>query len=127
MTAKNQMFKIRTLVFATVAAALLGNVAHAHPELQSTEPAAGASTAFPKQIRITFNEAVIPQFSGLELKDQTGKVIATGKSETDPANKKILVVPVKDELTPGDYKVEWHAVSADTHRIKGSYSFSVKR
>jgi methionine-rich copper-binding protein CopC len=120
------MSKIRTLAFASVAV-LLGSVANAHPQLQSAEPAAGASTASPKQIRITFNEAVIPQFSGVELKDQTGKVFATGKSEIDPANKKILVVPVKEELAPGDYKVDWHAVSDDTHRVKGSYSFSVAR
>jgi methionine-rich copper-binding protein CopC len=30
-------------------------------------------------------------------------------------------------LPPGDYKVEWHAVSDDTHRAKGNYSFSVVR
>ena len=121
------MSKIRTFAFALVAAILFGGVAYAHPQLQSTEPAAGASTAPPKQIRIMFNEAVIPQFSGVELKDQTGKAIATGKSETDPANKKVLVVPVKEELVPGDYQVDWHAVSEDTHRVRGSYSFSVKR
>ncbi|MDU1671067.1 MAG: copper resistance protein CopC [Bradyrhizobium sp.] len=39
----------------------------------------------------------------------------------------MLVVPVKQELSPGEYKVEWHAVSDDTHRVKGSYSFSVRR
>jgi len=121
------MFKIRTFASAFMAAVLLGSVADAHPQLQSAEPAAGASTSSPKQIRITFNEEVIPQFSGVELSDQAGKMIATGKSATDPANKKILLVPLKQELAPGDYKVEWHAVSADTHRVKGSYSFSVKR
>jgi methionine-rich copper-binding protein CopC len=121
------MFKIRTFASALVAAVLLGSVADAHPQLQSTEPAAGASTSSPKQIRITFNEEVIPQFSGVELSDQAGKMIATGKSATDPVNKKILIVPLKQELAPGDYKVEWHAVSADAHRVKGSYSFSVKR
>jgi methionine-rich copper-binding protein CopC len=36
-----------------------------------------------------------------------------------------LVVPVNEALPAGDYKVEWHAVSDDTHRVKGSYSFSV--
>jgi methionine-rich copper-binding protein CopC len=54
-------------------------------------------------------------------------VVATGKATTDPTNKKLLVVPVKEELAPGNYKVEWHAVSDDTHRVKGSYSFSVAR
>jgi methionine-rich copper-binding protein CopC len=54
-------------------------------------------------------------------------VIATGKPATDPANKKQLLVPVQEQLPPGDYKVEWHAVSDDTHRVKGNYSFSVVR
>ena len=119
------MSKVHIHAFALVAVILWGNVAYAHPQLQLAEPAVGVATASPKQIRITFNEPVIPQFSGVELRDQAGKLIATGKSETDPSNKKILVVPVKEQLAPGDYKVEWHAVSDDTHRVKGSYSFSV--
>jgi methionine-rich copper-binding protein CopC len=119
------MLKIYRLALALLAAILFSTVAQAHPQLQSADPAAGVATASPKQIRITFSETVIPQFSGVELRDQTGKLIATGKSETDPSNKKILIVPVKEQLAPGDYKVEWHAVSEDTHRVKGSYSFSV--
>jgi methionine-rich copper-binding protein CopC len=59
--------------FALIAAILYGGVASAHPELQSAQPAAGSATTSPKQITITFNEAVIPQFSGVELKDQGGK------------------------------------------------------
>jgi copper resistance protein C len=111
---------------AVVAASLFGGAAYAHPLLQSAEPAVGAAvTTSPKQIRITFNENVIPQISGVEVKDQTGKTIATGKAATDPANKKLLVVPVTEQLPPGDYKVEWHAVSDDTHRVKGNFSFSV--
>jgi methionine-rich copper-binding protein CopC len=111
--------------FAFILAILHAGVASAHPELQSARPAAGAATPSPSQISITFNEAVIPQFSGIELRDQAGRLIATGKAATDPANKKLLVVPVKEPLAPGDYKVEWHAVSDDTHRVKGNYSFSV--
>src|SRR3981189_1313695 len=111
-----------------IAVSLFGSAAYAHPELQSAEPAAGAAmTTSPKQIRITFNESVIAQFCGGEVKDQTGKVISTGKAATDPANKKLLVVPLKEQLPPGDYKVEWHAVSDDTHRAKGDYSFHAPR
>lgn len=121
MSKKTSMAAITMIV-----ASLFIGAANAHPELQSAEPAAGAAMATsPTQIRITFNENVIPKFSGVEVKDQTGKMIATGKAATDPANKKQLVVPLQEQLTPGDYKVEWHAVSDDTHRVKGSYSFSV--
>jgi methionine-rich copper-binding protein CopC len=110
---------------AMIAASLCSSAAFAHPELQSAEPAAGAATTSPKQIKITFNENVMVQFSDVELKDQSGKTIPTGKATVDPANKKQLVVPVNETLSPGDYKVEWHAVSDDTHRVKGGYSFSV--
>lgn len=120
------MFKKTSIVAVTlIAASLTAGVAYAHPELQSAEPAAGKASPAPKQIRILFNESVIPQFSGIELKDQSGKAIATGKTTTDPTNKKLMIVPLKDQLAPGDYKVEWHAVSDDTHKVKGSYSFGV--
>ncbi|KZD21199.1 copper homeostasis periplasmic binding protein CopC [Tardiphaga robiniae] len=122
------MFNKTSIAAVTLIAATLGaGVAYAHPEFQSAEPAAGKSSAPPKQIRILFNESVIPQFSGIELKDQDGKAIATGKATTDPTNKKLMIVPLKDQLTPGDYRVEWHAVSDDTHKVKGSYTFGVAR
>jgi methionine-rich copper-binding protein CopC len=120
------MWKRTLMVVVTmIAANLCVYAAHAHPELQSAEPAAGRATPSPKQIRIMFNENVIPQFSGVEVKDQAGKLIATGKATTDSTSKKLLVVPVREVLPPGEYKVEWHAVSDDTHRVKGNYSFSV--
>ncbi|RYF42298.1 MAG: copper resistance protein CopC [Comamonadaceae bacterium] len=120
------MFKKTSIVAVTLIAAFLtAGVAYAHPELQSAEPAAGKASPAPKQIRILFNESVIPQFSGIELKDQSGKMVATGKATTDPTNKKLMIVPLKDQLSPGDYKVDWHAVSDDTHKVKGSYSFGV--
>jgi methionine-rich copper-binding protein CopC len=113
---------------AVIAASRFGGAAYAHPKFQSADPVPGAAaTASPKQIRITFNENVIPQFSGVEVKDQSGKLIPTGRAATDPANNKLLVVPISEQLPPGDYKVEWHAVSDDTHRVKGNYSFSVAR
>ena len=118
--------KISIVVVTMIAASLCVNAAYAHPELQFAEPAVGRATPSPKQIRIMFNENVIPQFSGVEVKDHAGKLIATGKAIADPTNKKQLVVPGPlKALPPGEYKVEWHAVSNNTHRVKGSYSFSV--
>jgi len=113
---------------ALIVASLSASAAFAHAELQSAQPAAGsAATTSPQQIRLTFSEAVIPQFSGVELRDQTGKLIATGKAAVDPASKNVLVVPIGEQLPPGNYEVEWHAVSEDTHREKGNCSFSVGR
>jgi methionine-rich copper-binding protein CopC len=118
--------KFSAAVITMIAASLLVTNAYAHAERKSAEPAAGAvTTTPPQQIKMTFNENVISQFSGIEVKDQTGRVVATGKATIDPANRKLLVVPVNEPLPPGEYKVEWHAAGEDTHRVKGSFSFSV--
>src|SRR3546814_17908475 len=39
---------------------------------------------------------------------------------------KTLIVTLARPLTAGSYKVDWHAVAADTHRIVGSLTFTVR-
>ena len=78
-----------------------------------------------KEIRLGFSEGVNPKFSGIDLKDQNGEKVAIGPAALDPKNTKELVVEVSEKLSAGSYTVEWHAVSDDTHRIKGQYSFKV--
>jgi hypothetical protein len=42
------------------------------------------------------------------------------------ADGKTLKATPKARLAPGSYRVDWHAVAADTHRIKGSFAFTVR-
>jgi methionine-rich copper-binding protein CopC len=115
------------VVFALFATSIIATSANAHPKLTSATPPADLSTlSSPTEIRLTFSEGVIPKFSGLELKDQSGKTIATGPAATDPKDKKQLVVPLKTPLAVGGYTVNWHVVSEDTHRVRGQYSFRVE-
>jgi methionine-rich copper-binding protein CopC len=97
----------------------------AHPKLTATVPAADAQAQPPQEIRLSFSEALVAKFSGLDLKDQDGRRVDTGVAASDPNDRKQLVVPLKAALAPGRYTVEWHVVSEDTHRVKGSYSFEV--
>jgi len=116
---------MRILAIA-LCASFAASAAHAHPTLTSAMPAAGVSVATsPTELRLSFSEGVIPKFSGLALKDQSGKTIATGPAAADPKDKKQLVVPLKAPLAAGSYTVDWHAVSEDTHRLEGRYSFKV--
>ena len=109
---------------ASVAA--MSTAAFAHPKLMSSTPAENATVAAgPSELRLTFNEKLEPSMSGVEVKDQSGKKIETGKAATDPADAKLLVIPLSAPLGDGTYNVDWHAVAADTHRIKGSYTFTV--
>ena len=106
---------------------LLQGPAFAHATLQSATPAPNGAAAFVKEIRLSFSESVDPKFSGVELKDRAGKTIATGTASIDPKDKKELIVPVSSELPAGAYTVDWHAVSEDTHRVKGTFTFQVVR
>jgi copper resistance protein C len=119
---------IARVVLVVLAVGALADSADAHPKLKSASPAADVSTnSPPKEIRLNFSEGVIAKLSGLELKDEAGKTITTGVPMNDPADRKQLVVPLPASLAAGRYTVTWHAVSEDTHRVKGEYSFEVAR
>ena len=119
---------IAIAVLAILAMGALATSAEAHPKLKSVSPAADVSSKVsPKEIKLNFSEGVIAKLSGLELKDEAGKTIATGVPANDPKDQKQLIVPLPAPLTAGHYTVTWHAVSEDTHRVKGEYSFGVAR
>jgi methionine-rich copper-binding protein CopC len=118
--------KIAAALLALSAAGLAGAPANAHSTLTSSNPQANAQAAgSPKEIRLNFSERVIAKFSGVEIKDESGKPVATGAATVDPKDSKQLVVPLTAPLAAGSYTVLWHAVSQDTHRVTGQYSFKV--
>lgn len=112
-------------LFASLATA---TSAFAHAHLESQLPAADSTVASAKELRLTFSEGVEEKFTKISITSTAG-----GKTEietpptvsTDPADKKILIVTPAAPLAAGQYKVEWHAVSVDTHKSEGSYSFTV--
>ena len=110
---------------ACVSLVLLQVPAFAHADLKTAAPSAGSTVAEVKEIRLGFTEGLNPKFSGIDLKDQNGKKVAIRPAAVDPKNTKELVVFVSEKLSAGSYTVEWYAVSEDTHRIKGQYSFTV--
>ena len=123
------MLRRPSIAFLTLTGSIFGaTAALAHPKLVKSDPAANAvvSTA-PKELRLSFNEELVPKFSSADVKDQKGQKIEIGTAAPDPLDKKQLVVPMSKPLAAGTYKVEWHAVAADTHRVQGTYSFTVKQ
>jgi copper resistance protein C len=114
-------------IVSLVAGSVVATAAYAHPKLVKSDPAADAVvSAAPKELRLSFNEELVPKFSSADVKDQKGQKVEVGTAAADPTDKKQLVVPLTKPLAAGTYKVDWHAVAADTHRVQGSYSFTVK-
>lgn len=115
----------KTLTTVTLLASLLGaSAAFAHAHLKTTTPAADSTVAAPADLRLVFSEGVEATFTNVSL-SKDGTEVAIKGLETPDANKKTLVVTPAAPLTAGTYKVEWQAVSVDTHKSAGNYSFKV--
>lgn len=124
---------MRTLKISLVLASglLLSTLAQAHPKLLSSTPAEGADGAAPGKIELHFSEDLLTQFSGAKLvmTEMPGMahspmpMKAKVSAGSDP--KTMLVTPLTP-LPAGTYKVEWRAVSSDTHPITGNVTFKVK-
>src|SRR5258708_32280211 len=89
---------------AILVSGLISGLAHAHPALEAANPGRGATVSPPKEMRLTFTDSVIPKFSGLTAKDQSGSVIDAGKATTQPTEQHQLARPVPKPLSPGPYE-----------------------
>ena len=115
----------KALTTLAMLTSLLGaSAVFAHAHLKSAEPAANSSVAAPKDLRLTFTEGVEATFTKVSL-SKDGTEIAIKGLETPDADKKVLVVTPAAPLASGNYKVVWNAVSVDTHKSSGKYSFKV--
>ncbi|NWA26439.1 copper homeostasis periplasmic binding protein CopC [Pseudomonas gingeri] len=115
--------KALTAVALIASLASISN-AFAHAHLKSEIPAADSSVTAPKDLRLNFSEGVEAQFTKVNVTDD-GKPVAIKAVETEPNDKKLLIVTPEQPLKPGSYKVEWYAVSVDTHKSEGHYTFKI--
>ena len=123
--------KTTAVAVALTMGLLLSAGVQAHPQLLSSTPAQGADSVAPKTIELHFSENLTTQFSGAKLimTDMPGMpnspmgVKASVAAGSDP---KTMIITPAAPLTTGTYKVEWRAVSSDTHPITGGLSFNVK-
>jgi copper resistance protein C len=120
---------IRAFIVATLIAWLPGfmpGVALAHSHLKKSVPEAGATIAAgASEVRLQFNEVVEPQFSRITVEFK-GRLVVSNPVASDPGDKTTLIVKFAEPLQAGNYKVNWQAVSADTHKVKGSFTFQVR-
>lgn len=110
-------------VLAAAASLTLATQAHAHAKLVGSTPAADTTAVAPKQITLQFNEKVQPNFTGVELTMGGAPVKLTTTVAKDRMT--LAGAPAKP-FAAGVYQVKWHAVTADTHRMQGAYSFTVR-
>jgi methionine-rich copper-binding protein CopC len=97
----------------------------AHPRLVAASPAPNATVARPNRIELRFSERLVARFSGIALTPVGhGGVppLAIALSQNGTG----LIATPGAPIAPGAYRVSWHAVSVDTHRLEGNYTFRVR-
>lgn len=118
------MTRIKTLILAAVFATLPAE-AFAHAHLVSSDPEVGGTIASTNVLRITFSEGLELKLSKFEIEGANGPVAGISPS-VDHGDPKAIVLKLTAPLPVGTYTVHWHAVSVDTHKTEGTYSFTVK-
>ncbi len=118
----------RTIIVLAASAALVLSAtmaASAHAHLVRATPAAGGTVqAAPSEVTLRFSEKLEPKFSSVVVRDSAGKQVDKGDASVDKADRMVIRV-LLPPLEPGVYKVEWKAVSADTHKVNGDFTFKV--
>lgn len=122
--------RIRASVLVGVVMVLFGvmlgaSTASAHAELLSSFPAnQELLSEAPSEIALQFSEAVDPIEPGIRLLDSDGDEVTLGAVDQSAGSERMRA-SVPDTLADGTYVVAWQAVSADSHRVRGSFTFSV--
>src|SRR5262249_50980386 len=119
----------RTIIVLATSAVLVlsGNAsALAHAHLVRATPAVGGTVQTPpSEVTLRFNEKLEAAFSSVVVRDQTGKQVDKGDGAVDKSDRTLMRGPLQQPLAAGVYKVEWKAMSADTHKIDGNFTFKV--
>ena len=112
------MIRIMVLAFACLSPL----PAAAHAQLRRASPPVGSTvTGAPAEVGLDFSESVEPAFCTVIVQDAAGARVDRNDLHGAGAH---LAVGV-GALPPGTYTVVWHALSVDTHRTEGRFTFTV--
>ena len=126
------MKKLSYLIVAACVAVGLGSTAQAHTKLVSATPAANSAVARPTSLQLHFTGKLMPKLSHVDL-FQVGTggharapTKVAGAATSVSADGKTMVVKLAQPLSAGTYRVDYRAISSDTHKAQGSYIFNVR-
>ena len=114
---------------APIALGMFALPACAHSSLVSSTPTDKSQVFAPATIELTFSETLVPQFSTARLimpGMPNHEAIQSHIQISGAGDGKTMVITPARPLHAGNYRVEWRAVSSDTHPITGNITFQVK-
>jgi methionine-rich copper-binding protein CopC len=122
---RKYLASVKAAAAVILLAAVPWHSASAHAMLRSSIPSAGGTLrAAPAEVWLTFSETIDSPLCAVRITDAAGKRVDLDNLHGDPDEVRRLIIGLS-RLPPGAYRVEWKAVSIDTHRTEGSYGFIV--
>ncbi|MBI3742527.1 MAG: copper resistance protein CopC, partial [Chloroflexi bacterium] len=116
----------RKIFLAIIVVLIAAPIVSAHASLVRADPAPNSILpSAPKQIALTFDEAIDLSFSSVQVSDAARARVDTNFVTLAPNNAQEIRAPLKT-LGNGTYSVVWKVLSAaDGHITRGVYAFSV--
>jgi copper transport protein len=106
-------------------ALLAAGPASAHAALLQTTPTNGVVLpASPREVLLRYSEPVTAPLGAVRVFAPSGKRVDTGVVAAREGGH-VVAAPVAPGLGHGTYVVAWRVVSADSHPVAGTFSFSV--
>jgi methionine-rich copper-binding protein CopC len=126
--------KLRQMIAALAALGALSVpvAALAHAKVIAATPAANATVAPTRTVRLAFSERIMPRLSSATLTMTSSPGMAnhvmkmTGVTSAVSEDGKSITLTGAMPLSAGSYRVDWVIVGVDTHRITGTHAFSVR-
>ncbi len=116
----------RFLVLAGALVLFAPRIALAHLGLSRSTPSNGAHlAAAPREIRLTFTEAVEAAVARLRLIGPSGAEVPISALRQPGDSGRLLVADVRGQLEGGVYRIEWQVVGKDGHPVRGTIRYVV--
>src|SRR5580693_2324854 len=112
--------RTRISVLSLFLIGLGGAAAHAHAFLDHASPLVGSTVASaPREVSLTFTQNLESAVSSVQVTDANGARVDQGKAQISGNTMRVGL----KALTHGTYRVRWQALSVDTHKTEGSFTF----
>jgi copper transport protein len=121
---------VAATLLTLVTTLLRPDAALAHAVLEATSPAGGSVAPIgspPHEVRLTFDEPVEVGLGAVRVVAADGKRVDLGQVRHPNGRAVQVATELRAGLGQGTYLVMWRVVSADSHPVAGSFTFSVGR